>query len=480
MALLPCSRCFVRKLSIRCQFFRNTGSMCLPTPGYAHLTFQLCKHEKKQITKPKALQYNHLNNHLYRNYNCKIIDLNLCNIQLDSNSKMKHVPRVNNLECFHTNIICATMVPKELSLSHAKVKSYLESIVNEYHVLEEKTRSSVIPQEMQKHLLMLHPLVTLIEEATEKREDLEELEQFLKGLDPNKDVDLIAVAKEDIGILKSKLEDLEEALFEQMIPPEDIDDKDLILEITAGVGGQEAMLFTKEIFDMYYNYATWKGWQCEILDYEVTDLGGLRHAALSIKGLDACKYLKFEGGVHRVQRVPKTEKSGRIHTSTVAVAVLPQPSEVDVVLEPKDLCIETKKSSGAGGQHVNTTDSCVRVTHIPTGVFVECQTDRSQHRNKENALKGLRAKLYEKKLEEQYSQQRRSRKLQVGSSARSEKVRTYNFGQDRISDHRVSENLYNVSTFLEGGEKLDELIQTLQESSRKEIIMEILMSYDQK
>ncbi|MEE6515469.1 hypothetical protein FKM82_024266 [Ascaphus truei] len=246
------------------------------------------------------------------------------------------------------------------------------------------------------------------------------------------------------------------------------------MEVTAGVGGQEAMLFTAEIFDMYQQYAAHKNWSFEILEYFPSDIGGLRHATVGVGGHDAYKHLKFEGGVHRVQRVPKTEKQGRIHTSTMTVAILPQPSEISLKINPKDLRIETKRASGAGGQHVNTTDSAVRIVHIPTGVVSECQQERSQLKNREKAMKVLRAKLYGMKLEEETNKRYNARKIQIGSRGRSEKNRTYNFPQDRVTDHRISKSLYDIEGFMFGEELLDDMIQSLSEYADYESLIEII------
>ncbi|XP_030412467.1 peptide chain release factor 1-like, mitochondrial isoform X2 [Gopherus evgoodei] len=246
------------------------------------------------------------------------------------------------------------------------------------------------------------------------------------------------------------------------------------MEVTAGVGGQEAMLFTAEIFDMYQQYAAYKNWRFEILEYFPSEIGGLRHAAASIAGLEAYKHMKFEGGVHRVQRVPKTEKQGRIHTSTMTIALLPQPMEINLIINPKDLQIETKRASGAGGQHVNTTDSAVRIVHIPTGVVSECQQERSQIRNKEKAMQMLRAKLYSIKLEEETRKRYNARKIQIGTKGRSEKIRTYNFPQDRVTDHRINRTVHHIESFMLGEELLDEMITSLREYADYETLMEII------
>ncbi|XP_048344546.1 peptide chain release factor 1-like, mitochondrial isoform X3 [Sphaerodactylus townsendi] len=238
------------------------------------------------------------------------------------------------------------------------------------------------------------------------------------------------------------------------------------------------MLFTAEMFDMYQHYAAYKNWNFEILEYMSSDIGGLRHASATIGGLEAYKHMKFEGGVHRVQRVPKTEKQGRIHTSTMTVAVLPQPTEINLAISPKDLLIETKRASGAGGQHVNTTDSAVRIVHVPTGVAAECQQERSQIRNKEKAMQVLRARLYNIKLEEESRKRESARKVQIGTRGRSEKIRTYNFPQDRVTDHRITRSVYHIEKFLLGEELLDEMIQSLREYAEYETLMEVISKSD--
>lgn len=248
----------------------------------------------------------------------------------------------------------------------------------------------------------------------------------------------------------------------------------LVLEVTAGVGGKEAMLFAGELHDMYCNYIEHKGWDYDVIQMDTTELGGIRHSSQIVTGPTAFDHLKHEAGVHRVQRIPATEKSGRVHTSTVSVAVIPQPDDMQVTLHDRDLKIETKRASGAGGQHVNTTDSAVRIVHLPTGMAVECQTERSQIKNKDTALKKLRAKLCQQQMDAEMASKSATRKSQVGKSFRNEKIRTYNYNQDRITDHRVDGGtLHNLIGFLAGNEQLDELICKVRRAQRKQELLEL-------
>ncbi|XP_069625281.1 peptide chain release factor 1-like, mitochondrial [Ranitomeya imitator] len=312
-------------------------------------------------------------------------------------------------------------------------------------------------------------LLPVLRELRGKEKELEELQHLAE-----ENEDLKSLATTDMASCEAEITDLKYKMAGLLISKEEADDCNLILEVTAGVGGQEAMLFSAEIFDMYQRFAAYKHWSFDILEYFRSDLGGVRHATASVAGSDAYRHLKYEGGVHRVQRVPKTEKQGRIHTSTMTVAILPQPSEIHLVINPKDLRIETKRASGAGGQHVNTTDSAVRIVHTPTGIVSECQQERSQIKNKETAMKVLRAKLYNMKLEEQVNKRQNARKIQVGTKGRSEKIRTYNFPQDRVTDHRIGMSVHNIDGFLFGDELLDEMIQALSEFSDYETLMEMI------
>ncbi|XP_024153853.1 peptide chain release factor 1-like, mitochondrial [Oryzias melastigma] len=323
---------------------------------------------------------------------------------------------------------------------------------------------------------LLAPLIQSIKEMDKKHKELAENEMLLKEEDQALR-ELAELEKEgcfrDIQQLRAQILDL-------LIPEESVEMSDLVLEVTAGVGGQEAMLFTAEVFDMYQGFAQYHGWSFDILEHLTSDLGGLRHASASISGPQSYKKMKFEAGVHRVQRVPKTEKQGRMHTSTMTVAVLPQPTEISLTINPKDLRIDTKRASGAGGQHVNTTDSAVRIVHLPTGVVAECQQERSQLKNREKAMKALRAKLYSMKLEEETSKRYNQRKIQVGTKGRSEKIRTYNFPQDRITDHRISITVHDVKSFLLGEDLLEDMNSSLQEFSDQEALMELLEESEQE
>ncbi|XP_027021633.2 peptide chain release factor 1-like, mitochondrial isoform X1 [Tachysurus fulvidraco] len=316
----------------------------------------------------------------------------------------------------------------------------------------------------------LAPLVQKIKELESKQKDFDETESLLKENDP----DMRELAEAEREHCLAAMQELKQTILSLLIPEEEADMSDLVLEVTAGVGGQEAMLFTAEIFDMYQNYAAFHGWGFDMLEYMPSDLRGVRHASASISGPLSYKKMKFEAGVHRVQRVPKTEKQGRMHTSTMTVAVLPQPTEISFTINPKDLRIETKRASGAGGQHVNTTDSAVRIVHLPTGTVSECQQERSQIKNKEKAMKVLRAKLYSAKLEEETSKRYQARKLQIGTKGRSEKIRTYNFAQDRVTDHRIGKTVHDVQGFLLGEELLDEMSVSLQQFSEQETLMDIV------
>jgi len=280
-----------------------------------------------------------------------------------------------------------------------------------------------------------------------------------KSLLQDPDEAMRALALEELPELRSRNEELERRLKQLLLPRDPNDDRNVLLEIRAGTGGEEASLFAAELFRMYCRYAEARRWRVDVLSSSATGLGGFKEIIASIEGQGAYSRLKFEGGVHRVQRVPETEASGRRHTSAVTVAVLPEADEVDVVIDDKDLKIDVFRSSGPGGQSVNTTDSAVRVTHLPTNLVVTCQDEKSQHKNKAKALKILRARLLERAQEEQQSEVAASRRSMVGSGDRSERIRTYNFPQSRVTDHRVNLTLHALDRTLEG--ELDPLIDAL-------------------
>lgn len=317
------------------------------------------------------------------------------------------------------------------------------------------------PQEyarLSKEYSDLTPIIESIEALRQSQKEMAEMEEMMK--DPSVDPEMREMAEVELYELRDKVPALELDLKVQLLPKDMDDEKDAILEIRAGTGGDEAGLFAANLLRMYQRYAAVKGWKFELLNTSETGVGIIKEATASISGKGVFARLKFESGVHRVQRVPETEASGRIHTSAATVAVLPEAEEVDIQVDEKDLQIDVYRASGAGGQHVNTTDSAVRITHIPTGVVVTQQDERSQHKNKAKAMKILRARLYEAERMRKDSERAASRKSQVGSGDRSERIRTYNFPQGRVSDHRVNLTLYKISQIMEG-EALDEIIDVL-------------------
>ncbi len=274
------------------------------------------------------------------------------------------------------------------------------------------------------------------------------------------DAEMRALAQSELQALKERLPRLEQEVKLLLLPKDEADERNAILEVRAGTGGEEAALFAADLFRMYQRYAAQRGWRFEVMEVSETGLGGFKEAIASISGLDVFHRLKFESGVHRVQRVPETEGSGRIHTSAATVAVLPEAEEVDILIDEKDLRIDVFRSSGPGGQSVNTTDSAVRITHLPTGIVVSQQDEKSQHKNKAKALKVLRARLYERERQAREAERAASRKSQVGTGDRSERIRTYNFPQGRVSDHRINLTLYKIDKVM-SGEALDEFIDAL-------------------
>jgi peptide chain release factor 1 len=311
-------------------------------------------------------------------------------------------------------------------------------------------------------------LTEIVSVFKEYKKVLKEIEENKTIIEEETDEELVDLAKEELKILEKRLEELEKLLPILLLPKDPNDEKNVILEIRAGAGGEEAALFAAELLRMYQRYAERKGWKFEILDANDTGLGGFKEVVAKIEGKGAYSRLKYESGVHRVQRVPITESSGRIHTSTVTVAVLPEVDEVDIEINPEELKIETMRASGHGGQHVNKTESAVRITHIPTGIVVTCQNERSQHQNKATALKILRAKLYELAQREQHEKIQKERRAQVGTGERCEKIRTYNFPQNRVTDHRVGITIYNLPEVLDGD--LDEFIDALIAHYRAEML----------
>jgi len=299
----------------------------------------------------------------------------------------------------------------------------------------------------------------LVEKIREYKKILSDMREAQEIIDSSNDNGLKGLAEEELATLKERLPVVEGELKRMLIPKDPRDTKNVILEIRAGTGGEEASLFAGDLFRMYSRYAESKGWKVEVLDINATGVGGIKEVIVSIKGKGAYSRLKYESGTHRVQRVPVTEASGRIHTSTATVAVLPEAEEVDLKIDEKDLRIDTFCASGPGGQGVNTTYSAVRIVHIPTGMIVQCQDSRSQIKNKERALKVLRSRLYELEIQRQEEERARQRRSQVGTGERSEKIRTYNFPQNRVTDHRINLTLHKLSSILDG--ELDEIIENL-------------------
>ena len=311
---------------------------------------------------------------------------------------------------------------------------------------------------LSKEYADLRPVAEKIEVLKKARSEMADLEEM--AVDSEGDKEMRAMAKEEWEGFKNLIPGLEQELKVLLLPKDAADEKNAIIEVRAGTGGDEATLFAANLFRMYQRYAERHDWKFDIMNLNETGIGGFKEAIASISGEGVFARLKFESGTHRVQRVPETESGGRIHTSAATVAVLPEAEEVDITVEDKDLRVDVYRASGPGGQSVNTTDSAVRITHVPTGIVAQCQDEKSQHKNKAKALKVLRARLYEAERQAAESERADMRKNQVGSGDRSERIRTYNFPQGRVTDHRINLTLHKIEQIIEG-EGLDEIIDVL-------------------
>ncbi len=337
----------------------------------------------------------------------------------------------------------------------------LANVVRRHEEIEALLASGISPDELvklNKELSVLSPVVEAIKNYQRQTADMEDAKAMMD--DSSLDKEMRNMAEAEFYELKEKLPQLEHEIKILLLPKSEDDEKNAILEVRAGTGGDEAALFAAVLFEMYQRYAQKQGWKFEILDANENGLGGYKEASAKITGKDVFAKLKFESGAHRVQRVPVTESQGRVHTSAATVAVLPEIEEVDLYINPADLKIDVYRASGAGGQHVNRTESAVRITHIPTGIIVQCQDDRSQFKNKEKAMNHLRAKLYDNQKETIDANYSEKRKLQIGSGDRSERIRTYNYPQGRVTDHRINLTLYKLDDIV-NGEALNEVIDAL-------------------
>lgn len=331
------------------------------------------------------------------------------------------------------------------------------------------TASSEEFVDMSREYADLSPVAEKIETYKAAAKEIADLQSMID--DNSTDKDMRDMAEDELYALQKHLPDLERDIRIALLPKDEADAKNAILEIRAGTGGDEAALFAADLFDMYRGYAGLRGWRFEIMEASESDIGGYKEVIVSITGHNVFARLKFESGVHRVQRVPKTESGGRIHTSAATVAVLPEAEEVDIAINENDLRIDVFRASGPGGQSVNTTDSAVRITHIPTGIVVSQQDEKSQHKNKAKAMTILRARLYEAERQKQADARAADRKSQVGSGDRSERIRTYNFPQGRVTDHRVNLTLYKLDRVLTG-EALDEIIDVLVSEDQAALLAE--------
>ena len=346
----------------------------------------------------------------------------------------------------------------------------LESVEKRFIELEKELSDPDVVSDLENYRELakehsdLDPVVRIFRQYLELERELHDNEELLEDTDE----DIQELAREEIAEIKQKVKKTEEELKSLLVPRDPNDEKNVILEIRAGTGGDEAALFVADLFRMYSRYAEQNSWKVEVLSSHSTGIGGFKEIILAVDGKGAYSRLKFESGVHRVQRVPVTESQGRIHTSAITVAVLPEAEEVDVAIDPFDLRVDVYRSSGPGGQSVNTTDSAVRITHLPTGLVVTCQDEKSQHKNKAKAMKVLRSRLLDVMRREQEEKIAEDRRIQVGSGDRSERIRTYNFPQNRLTDHRINLTLYKLESILHG--ELDQVIDPLVTNFRAEAL----------
>ncbi len=322
-------------------------------------------------------------------------------------------------------------------------------------------------QELSKEQAKMLPIVETFQELTKKQQELDDNTQL--AADPDEDPEMKELAKEEIFRLKSEIAELQNEAQVLLLPKDPDDEKNIILEIRAGTGGDEAALFVADLFRMYTKFAESNRWNVEVMSSSPTGIGGYKEIVASIEGKNVFSRLKFEAGTHRVQRVPVTETQGRVHTSAVTVAILAEAEDIDVEIKQVDLRIDTYRSQGAGGQHVNTSDSAIRITHIPTGIVVTCQEERSQLKNKNKAMKYLKSKIYEMEVAAAASEEAKLRKSMVGSGDRSERIRTYNFPQGRITDHRINLSLYRLEEILNNGD-VNEIVDALAANHQADLL----------
>ncbi|TDG96348.1 hypothetical protein EPR50_G00239130 [Perca flavescens] len=367
------------------------------------------------------------------------------------------------------------------------VQRYLQQLMEEFRDLRKKLQHAYLSESDRKVLSNKHtellPLANVFEEIKQALKDLEEVLSLLHSSAATKDEDdqltqLLKVEEEQISC---KILALRKDLIKALVPIDPLDSSNILLEVVSGrtTGGDICQQFTREMFDMYQGYASYKNWDFELLNFTPAEYGGLHHAAVRLVGENVYRHLKHEGGTHRVQRIPEVGLSSRmqrIHTGTMTVIILPQPAEFEVHIDPKDLRIDTFRSRGAGGQSVNTTDSAVRIVHLPTGITAECQQTRSQLQNRDTAMRVLRARLYQSMMGKETEQRHTARKQQVGTRSQSERIRTYNFSQDRVTDHRTGYVTRDIKEFMRGGEALDDLISDVLEHAEREALLEAVES----